>query len=605
MPGLVGLITEAPKESCEKKLKLMVKATLHEPFYNYGLHSNPAMRTYIGWTCHKNSFTDCMPIVNEERDIILFLAGEIFSDYDKILDLRKKGHKFSEGDASYLVHLYEELGDKFFVDLNGCFSGVLIDRRQKKSFLFNDRFGMHRIFIHHGKDDFFFSSEAKALLSVLPESRGFDPKGLVELLTCGCTLGENSLFKGIDVLPGGSLLEFANGNLLRNSRYFDRRVWEAQVPLSEVEFTSRFVEMLPKVIHKYISSRETLGISLTGGLDSRMVMACLYSSPGAYPCYTFGSMYRDTFDVKVARKVARECSQAHQVFILGEEFVSKLPMYLEKAVFLSDGYLGLTGAAELYANSLARGIAPVRLTGNWGSELLRGVRAFKFAEPSNGILHPDLNEFVEEAKHSFYQMKDIKRESFVPFHQAPHQSYGRLSIERSQLIPRTPFLDNEVVNLIYQTPKNYNGFALAEEIIKRLKPTLLKIPTDKGYLGVDGPLSKAGRRIYREALFKAEYWIGHGSAGWLVRQGNLLRLFQVEKRILGRHKFYHLRKWLREQLSERIQDLLIQDLNPAIKPYINENCLKIILYDHFQAKKNNTAEIDSILTLVLTAKSLF
>ena len=605
MPGLVGFITEAPKESCEKKLKLMVKATLHEPFYNYGLHSNPAMHTYVGWTCHKNSFTDCMPIVNEGKDIILFLAGEIFSDYDKILDLRKKGHKFSEGDASYLVHLYEELGDKFFVDLNGCFSGVLIDRRQKKSFLFNDRFGMHRIFIHHGKDGFFFSSEAKALLAVLPETRGFDPKGLVELLTCGCTLGEHSLFKGIEILPGGSLLEFANAHLVRNSRYFDRKVWEAQESLSEAEFTSRFIEIFPKVTKKYISSPYPIGISLTGGFDSRMVMACLYPSPGDFPCYTFGSMYRDTFDVKVARKVARECSQAHQVFILGEEFVSKLPMYLEKAVFLSDGYLGLSGAAELYANSLARGISPVRLTGNWGSELLRGVRAFKFAEPSNGILHPDLNGFVEDAKNSFYQMNDIKRGSFVPFHQAPHQGYGRLSIERSQLIPRTPFLDNEVVKLIYQAPKTINGFALAKVIIAHLKPTLLKIPTDRGYLGVEQPIIRACRRVYRELLFKSEYWFGHGAPNWLVRQGALLRLLQVEKQFLGRHKFYHLRKWLREQLSERIQDLLIQDLNQAIKPYINENCLKIILYDHFQEKKNNTAEIDSILTLVLTAKALF
>jgi asparagine synthase (glutamine-hydrolysing) len=534
----------------------------------------------------------------------MFLAGEIFPDSEQINDLRKKGHVFPQCDAGYLVHLYEEMEGKFFEELNGNFSALLIDRRQNKSFLFNDRFGMHRVFIHHGKDGFFFSSEAKALLAVLPETRDFDPKALTELLTCDCTLGEQSLFKEIKVLPGGSLLEFSNGNLLRNTHYFDRKIWEEQVPLSEAEFTSRFIEILPKITKNYASSREPAGISLTGGFDSRMVMASLDPSPGSFPCYTFGSMYRDTFDVKVARKVAKECGQTHQVLVLGEEFLSELPKYLEKAVFLSDGYIGLSGAAELYANSLAREVSPVRLTGNWGSELLRGVRAFKFIESSGKIIHPDLHRFVEEAKTTFSQMNEINSKSFVPFHQAPYQSYGRGSIERSQLTPRTPFLDNDIVKLVYQSPKTFDGFALAEAIITRLKPDLLTIPTDRGYLGTEGAIIRAGRRIYREALFKAEYWIGYGAPDWLVREQKLPLLFQMERQILGRHKFYHFRKWLKESFSEKIQDLFMHDLDSEIKPYINESYFKVMLNEHLNGEKNNAKEIDSILTVVLTARVL-
>lgn len=605
MPGLAGLITGLPKESCEQRLNLMVGVIRHEAFYNHGRYLNIEMFTHIGWTCHKRSFTDCLPIFNEKRDIILFLAGEVFADSDQILDLRRKGHEFTEDDASYLVHLYEELGDKFFGDLNGCFSGFLIDRRQGKSFLFNDRFGMHRIFIHHGKDGFFFSSEAKALLAVLPETRVFDPKGLCQLLTCGCTLGERSLFKGIEVLPGGSLLEFTNGRLLRKTQYFDRTVWEGQTRLSETEFISRFTEMLPRVTHKYISSLGPVGMSLTGGLDSRMLMACLDPSPGSFPCYTFGSMYRDTFDVKVARRVAGQCGQTHQVLVLGEDFLAKLPGYLEKSVFLSDGYLGLSGAAELYANSLARDIASVRLTGNWGSELLRGVRAFKFAAPGSDILHPDLHEFVEEARNTFNRMNGMSRVSFVPFQQAPHQSYGRLSIERSQVTPRTPFLDNEVVGLCYQAPETCNGFAFAEAIISHCRPDLLTIPTDRGFLGIDGILISAGRRAYREALFKAEYWIGHGAPDWLMRRSHLLRLLRLEEHLLGRHKFYHLRLWMCKYLSSQIREILTYDSRSALRPYINHKKLEEILDDHFQERKNYTAEIDNILTLALTCKLLF
>ena len=605
MPGLAGLITGLPKELCEEKLNLMVGAIRHEAFYNHGLYLDPEMFTHIGWTSHKRSFNDCMPIFNERRDIILFFAGEVFPDPDQIFELRRKGHEFTEGDASYLVHLYEEMGNNFFGDLNGCFSGVLIDRRQGKSFLFNDRFGMHRIFIHDGKDGFFFSSEAKALLAALPETRDFDPKGLCELLTCGCTLGEHSLFKGIEVLPGGSLLEFANGSLLRKTRYFDRTVWEEQTRLSETEFISRFTEMLQRVTRKHISLRGTVGMSLTGGLDSRMVMACIDPSYDTLPCYTFGSMYRDTFDVKVARRVAKKCGQKHQVLVLGKDFLAKLPSYLEKAVFLSDGYLGLSGAAELYVNSLAREIAPVRLTGNWGSELLRGVRAFKFVAPSGGSLHPDLNKFVEEARNTFNRMNGLNRVSFAPFQQAPHQSYGCLSIERSQVIPRAPFLDNDLVKLVYQAPETLDGFALAEAIISHCRPDLLKIPTDRGYLGIDGTLIRAGRRAYREALFKAEYWIGHGAPDWLVRQSHLLRLLRLEENLLGRHKFYHFRQWLRSYLGPYARELLINDMEVSLPAYFDRKRVVKLIEEHQNAIMNLTEEIDKLLTLALVQKYLF
>jgi len=545
-----------------------------------------------------------MPIFNERRDTILFLAGEIVPEPARSLELRSKGHEFSEGTGEYLVHLYEEQGDSFFEELNGTFSGVLVDTRKRKTFLFNDRYGMHRVFVHQGKDNFCFASEAKALLSVLPDTREFDPKGLVELVTCGCTLGKNSLFKGIEVLPGGSLYIFANGELVRSGQYFDRRSWETQDALSDAELTSRFLELLPMVARRYISSQEAVGVSLTGGFDSRMVMASLNPEPGSLPCYSFGSMYRDTFDVKVARQVARACGQRHHVLTLGKNFVTNVWAYLEKAVLLSDGYLGLSGAAELYANSLAREVAPVRLTGNWGSELLRGVRAFQFTAPAEGILSPELRRYVEEAGAAFKDLSEMKKASFVVFQQAPHQSHGRLAIERSQVVPRTPFLDNDLVKLMFRAAGTLNGFDLAAATIRNLRPDLLSIPTDRGFLGSDSPISRACRRVYREALFKAEYRIGSGAPDWLVSQSGIV-LSQLEKSILGRHKFYHMRQLIRDSLSEQLQDTLKHGAELMLSPYLNLKKLKEHIHNQVLGAKNHTAEIDIIMTLDLLGRTHF
>lgn len=575
----------------------MCKTTTHESFYDFGLHSEPGMYTYVGWTCHHDSFADGMPFFNEQREVILFIAGEVFPEPGLGLELKEKGHDFKEGNAEYLVHLYEERGERFFEELNGTFSGVLIDGRNRKTFLFNDRYGMERVFVHRGKEGFYFASEAKALLSVLPETRAFDPRGLVELVTCDCTLGNHSLYRGIEILPGGSLCRLENGELVTNGRYFDRKSWETQDVLSDGELTSRLIHVLPKIARKYVSTGQPVGISLTGGIDTRIVMACLDPEPGSLPCYSFGSMYRDTFDVKVARRVAGECGQTHHVLTLGEGFISRLPDHLEKAVFLSDGYLGLSGAAELYVNSLAREIAPVRITGNWGSELMRGVRAFKFGAPAEGILHPDLKPYVEETREHFERLNTMNRALFAAFQQAPHQSYGRFTLERSQVIPRTPFLDNDVVKLMSQASDTLNGFALATAVIGQSRPDLLRIPTDRGFLGTDSLLSKAFRRAYRQALFKAEYWMEGGAPDWLVKRRSLMRILQNQ--FLGRHKFYHLRQFLMTCMTEYVRDTLLANRNSEWQVYFVQEPLEQFVNDHLNGIRNGVDQIDILLRVAL------
>jgi len=52
--------------------------------------------------------------------------------------------------------------------------------------LFNDRYGMHRIYYHEAKEAFYFSAEAKAILAVRPELRVMDRRSLGEFVACGC-----------------------------------------------------------------------------------------------------------------------------------------------------------------------------------------------------------------------------------------------------------------------------------------------------------------------------------------------------------------------------------------------------------------------------------
>src|SRR5690606_35029647 len=115
---------------------------------------------------------------------------------------------------------------------------------------------------------------------------------------------------------------------------------------------------------------------LTGGLDSRMVLASAGAAPGTLPCYTFGGPYRECADLRIAKRLAAIAQQPHTTLSIRPNFFQSFGELARETVWTTDGTMDVSGSVELYVNRLARDIAPVRLTGNYGSEILRSNVAF-------------------------------------------------------------------------------------------------------------------------------------------------------------------------------------------------------------------------------------
>src|ERR1700756_1563751 len=212
MPGIVGLVTRMPRERAEAELLRMVEALRHESFYVVGTWIHEASGVYVGWVVRKGSFADGMPIHNERKDVCLVFSGEEFPEPGIAQRLKERGHEFDLDGPSYLVHLSEEQ-NTFPAGLNGRFQGLLTDSTAGTATLFNDRYGLHRIYYHEADEAFYFAAEAKAILGVRPQLRSVNPKSLGEFISCGCVLEDRSLFKGIQVLPAGSAWKFQDGVL--------------------------------------------------------------------------------------------------------------------------------------------------------------------------------------------------------------------------------------------------------------------------------------------------------------------------------------------------------------------------------------------------------
>jgi len=168
MSGIVGIVSQRPSEQYFALVKSMVECLIHEPFYRDGIYINEQLGLWSGWACHKGTFGDCLPIWNEKKDICLLFSGEDFADQADIDALRVRGHEFGSDDASYLVHLYEEMGYEFLEKLNGWFSGVLLDLRQQKFILFNDRYGVNRLYYHEDARGFYFLLKRRPFLKSCP-----------------------------------------------------------------------------------------------------------------------------------------------------------------------------------------------------------------------------------------------------------------------------------------------------------------------------------------------------------------------------------------------------------------------------------------------------
>src|ERR1019366_5968819 len=120
---------------------------------------------------------------------------------------------------------------------------------------------------------------------VRPELRTADPRGLGEFVACGCVLENRTLFQGIRLLPPASAWVFHAGGINRKGTYFQPSEWEEQEPLAPEVYYGMLREVFARNLPRYFNGHERIGMSLTGGLDTRVIMAWLKPPPGSLPCY--------------------------------------------------------------------------------------------------------------------------------------------------------------------------------------------------------------------------------------------------------------------------------------------------------------------------------
>ncbi len=562
MPGIFGIISKRSQEINNKELKVMSESLHSEPFYHSGNLAIADCGVYVGWACHEGAFCDCLPIQNEKKDITLIYSGENFNDPEQMDEIKKRNHTYEKKNASYIVHMYEEWGEDLLAMLNGNFHGLLIDRLNRKVILFNDRYGLHRLYYHEAKEAFYFSTEAKAILRVLPpEERQIDMPGLADFFSYGCVLDNRSLFRDVSLLPGGSSWIFKEDGRVDKKTYFHPSVLETQTILETEFHYERLVYTLQKLLKRYFRAEDRIGIPLSKDLGVRAILGHALYGPEKVPCYSLGGPFGDTEDPRMARQIVEATGQALHMVSLDNNFVTEYPRLAQDVVSISDGAVDISGAAELYLHERAREIAPIQVSGAYGAVDLRKEKLIHRSSLDGHLFDREFLNVVSQVAGRF---KELSSDSitFSLSAAVPWSCSGKLSIGQSQMTVRTPLLDNDLVGLMYR--------ALDE--VREGEATLLRLVRDGNPLLAEktAPESKKVLGFLPGRLRKRDHENRSPYPGLLFRN--------------------ELSGWVREVLLDR---------RSMERPYLNKSYLEKIITDHTQGKKNHRDAIAALINAEL------
>ena len=324
------------------------------------------------------------PMANEDGRIQLLFNGEIYNHAEIRAELESLGgHRWrtDHSDSEMIVHAFEQWGIDCLHRFRGMFALAIWDEREQQLWLARDRIGIKPLYfaVHHGR--LAFASEIKALLTDPELERAVDEEALFHYLSFLTSPAPQTLFRGINKLPGGTWLRVDRDGAIREQRYWD--AWDAAAPLtglSEDEIAERVLEELRTSVRLRKVSDVPVGVFLSGGIDSS-TNAALFSEGETGPVKTFSIGYQGEYEsyrneLHFARTMAERVGADHHELLLT---VDDLLDFLPQMIRLQDEPIGDPVCVPVYyVSKLARdnGVIVCQV-GEGADELFLGYPAWQ------------------------------------------------------------------------------------------------------------------------------------------------------------------------------------------------------------------------------------
>jgi asparagine synthase (glutamine-hydrolysing) len=234
------------------------------------------------------------PMSDSEEKVWVVFNGEIYNFKELRSALESRGHTFrTNADTEVIVHGYKEWGTKVFSRLNGMFGLAIWDVDNRRLVVARDAMGIKLIYYRLSDGQLMFASEIRPILAADESESEVDPVSLNLFLRYRYTPSPFTIFKGIRKLAPGSMLVVENRKCTEE-RWYDYMPIPFAGPKEDEEAEQELFELYQAAVERHLISDVPVGILLSGGLDSGLLLALMNHHGEGWPAYTVG--YGETFE---------------------------------------------------------------------------------------------------------------------------------------------------------------------------------------------------------------------------------------------------------------------------------------------------------------------
>ncbi len=255
-----------------------------------GPDANGVIDVPDGWLGHTRlkiidlSNRAAQPMISPDRRHVLVYNGEIYN-YLELRETLRPHHDFvSDSDTEVLLAAWRRWGEDALERLNGMFAFCVYDTQERRAFLARDRFGQKPLYYTERNGELAFASEVKALLATgIPAAANLDTWGRY-LTTASYDDDASTFFAGIQQLQPGECATWSSDEGLRRRFYYrlSDRIAE-QGTVSSEDAARSVKDLLVDAARLHMRSDVPVGVSLSGGLDSSALLACIDLAGALHP----------------------------------------------------------------------------------------------------------------------------------------------------------------------------------------------------------------------------------------------------------------------------------------------------------------------------------
>ncbi len=431
-------------------------------------------------------------------NIFLWLEGEIYN-----LDACAKALAQTCANFESLLLGAYEAGrlEEILTLVDGYYCAVLYDAKARQVKLITDRYGMRVLYYYARSQDFAWAGDVKGILLLDFVDKTIDETTAPCFLDIGFLLEDHTWFENIKLLEPATVLTYDIARHSFEKHYYWRWSDIKQQQISFDDAVERVSELMVQAVLKRFSPEQKTGFPLSGGLDSRLLLAAVHKHYPDYKGYAYTFGREGAEDILVARRVAGRAKWDHQLYALtGDNWFEPRK---EKS-WVVDGMLSMMHMHGTEFLPQMAGRIDTIMNGYAGDVVIGG-----------GYTNQDNADrrITAELAAPFYgrhiELVDLKNPFYDTPHFEPHIYMNRVrrftNMGSVNILPylniRKPFFDNDLMEFMFSITDQYKyQNRLYSAALMRAVPDFYKdIPWQKTgrVIGNAKDMSKAAKNIRR------------------------------------------------------------------------------------------------------------